>query len=184
MSAPGGSSDPPAVKDRWWVDTGEKKRERAQPPAMPVGSRFYRSSVGFDQETARARLTDLNLKLLEAANPEEGTWGYVKLAEKPHQAQNRDRITAQLAMPPHARGVVVDCGRTLRLLVTGSPMGERVLDLTLGDPPSFDAWIAGDWVRERVFRDQRSALAAFKRLIAEFLSPEAIATWQSLRAQL
>lgn len=178
----------PAVRDRWWVDTGDKKqRERA--PAKPaekptVGSRFYRSGIGFDQEVARTRLTDLNLKLLQEANPAPGEWGYVRLADKPHREQNRLRILDQVKLPPYARGVVVDCGRTLRLLVTGTPLGERLLELTLGEPPSFDAWIGADWVRERVFRDQRSALGALRRYIPEFLSPEGIAAWEAMRAQV
>jgi hypothetical protein len=197
MSTPDGESPPngsdgggpegggPAVKDRWWVDTGDKKRERAvAAPRPPVGSRLYRSGVGFDQDKAKSRLTDNNLKLLREANPEGGKWAYLLLADKPHREQNRDRIVEQVTLPPYAHGVVVDCGRTLRLLVTGTPMGDRLLDLTLSEPPSFDAWIEGDWVRERVFRDQRSALSGFRRYIAEFLSPEGIAAWEAMRARV
>jgi hypothetical protein len=181
----GAEGDAPAVKDRWWVDTGDKKRERAPAaPRPPVGSRLYRSGVGFDQEVARTRLTDNNLRLLREANPAEGEWAYLLLAEKPHREQNRQRICEQLTLPPYARGVVVDCGRTLRLLVTGTPLGERILDLTLSEPPSFDAWIDGEWVRERVFRDQRSALGGLRRAIAEFLSPEGIAAWEAMRARV
>jgi len=158
---PGGSG--PAVKDRWWVETGDKRRERAAPaptPPTPVGSRFYRSGIGFNQETARSRLTDLNLKLLMQANPPEGGWSYVQLAETTFPERERERIKEQVGLPAYARGVVVDCGRSVRLLITGSPLGQRILDLTLGDNPSFDSWIDGEWVRERVFRDARSALNA------------------------
>lgn len=179
----------PAVKDRWWVDTGDKKRERSAPampaaPAPPVGSRFYRSAVGFEQEAARSRLTDNNLKLLREANPLDGTWGYIQLAEKPHKVDNRERLVSQLTLPPYARGVVVDCGRTLRFVVSGEPLGQRLLDLTLGEPPSLDVYVDGDWVRERTFRDQRSALGAFRRAIVDFLSPEGIAAWDAIRAQV
>jgi hypothetical protein len=181
----GGDGGGPAVKDRWWVDTGDKRRERqAAVPRPPVGSRLYRSGVGFDQEVARGRLTDNNVKLLREANPAAGQWAYVLLADKPHREQNRERIVGQVLLPPYAHGLVVDCGRTLRLLVTGTPIGDRVLDLTLSEPPSFDAWIGGDWVRERVFRDQRSALGGLRRAIAEFLSPEGIAAWEAMRAQV
>jgi hypothetical protein len=184
----GGGADGggPAVKDRWWVDSGDKKRERAAAavPRPPVGSRLYRSGAGFDQDVAKTRLTDNNLRLLREANPAPGEWGYILLAEKPHREQNRQRVVEQVTLPPYAHGVVVDCGRTLRLLVTGMPLGERLLDLTLGEPPSFDAWIAGEWVRERVFRDQRSALGGLRRYLAEFLSPEGIAAWEAMRAQV
>jgi hypothetical protein len=76
-------------------------------PAPPVGGRFYRSAIGFEQEAARSRLTDNNGKLLMAANPLDGTWGYVQLAEKPYNEQNRERLVAQMALEPYARGVVV-----------------------------------------------------------------------------
>ncbi len=173
----------PAVKDRWWVDAGDKKRERAAtPPVSTVGRRFYRSGDGFDQDKARTRLSDNNRRLLEEANPADGEWAYMLLVDKPHNQQNRDRILAQVPLPSYARGVLVDCGRTLRMLVTGTPIGERILDLTLVDSPSFDCWIEGDWVRERVFRDQRSALGAMRRFIPEILSPEGIAAGEAIRA--
>jgi hypothetical protein len=181
------NNEEPAVKDRWWVDTGDKRREHAAPAAParpPVGSRFYRSGVGFDQETARSRLTDLNLKILIEANPAEGAWGYVQLAETRFAERERERIKDQVPLPRYARGVVVDCGRSIRLLVTGTPVGQRILDLTLGECPSFDCWIDGEWVRERLFRDTRSALQSLRRYIPEYLSPEGIAMWELLRAQV
>ena len=177
----------PAVKDRWWVETGDKRRERSSvppTPAAPVGSRFYRSGIGFSQEVARSRLTDLNLKLLIEANPPEGEWGYVQLAETCHPERERERIKEQIGLPRHARGVLVDCGRSVRLLITGTPIGQRILDLTLGDNPSFDCWIDGEWVHEQLFRDSRAALSALRRYIQQYLSPEGIANWQALRAQV
>lgn len=182
----GDQPESPAVKDRWWVDTGDKRRERtvAPPAAAPVGSRFYRSGIGFNQEIARSRLTDLNLKLLMEANPAEGTWGYVRLAETSHAERERERVMAQVALPPYARGVLVDCGRSVRLLITGTPLGQRILDLTLGENPSFDCWIDGEWVREQLFRDTRSAIQALVRYIPEMLSPDGIATWEARRAQV
>jgi hypothetical protein len=177
----------PAVKDRWWVETGDKKKERPAPvvvPAAPVGSKFYRSGIGFEQETARSRLTDLNLKLLMQANPPEGGWGYVQLAETTFSESQRERIKEQIGMPSYARGVLVDCGRSVRVLLTGTPIGQRILDLTLGDNPSFDCWVDGEWVRERLFRDQRSAIGAIRRYIRDYLSPEGIATSEALRAQV
>ncbi|MEO8603742.1 MAG: hypothetical protein ABI629_14305 [bacterium] len=176
--------DAPAVKDRWWVDSGDKRRERAVAPAAPVGGRFYRSGAGFDQEVARTRLSDNNRRILMAANPAEGEWAYTCLVDKPHNEQNRQRILSQVPLPAYAFGVVVDCGRTIRLLVTGSPLGERILDLTLSDTPSFDCWVDGEWVRERTFRDQRSALGAMRRLIPELLSAEGIAAWEAIRARV
>jgi hypothetical protein len=192
MSDPA-ASDPkgPTVKDRWWVDSGDKNKKGQKPApnasaekqAAPVGSRFYRSAVGFDQEIARARLTDLNMKLLVEANPAEGGWSYVQLAETPFPVPEREKIKSRINLPSYARGAVIDGGRSLRILFTGTPIGERILDLALTEVPSFDCWINGDWVREEVFENQRHALGRIRKLLEEFLSPEGLAIWESLRAQ-
>ena len=56
--------------NNWWVEklkTREKvKLEEGQ---AFVGANFFRSVEGYDQEVATKNLTDLNLKLLTAANP-------------------------------------------------------------------------------------------------------------------
>ena len=172
------------VKDRWWVDFGDKRRERARRrPSGPAGQSFYRSAIGFEQESARSRLTDLNLKLLMAVYPPEGKWGYVQLAETSYRERERERIKELVALPPYARGALIDCGRSVRVLVTGTPIGERILELALGENPSFDCWVHGDWVREAVFDDARQAIRVLRRFIAEFLSPEGITAWEALRAQ-
>ncbi len=178
-----GDAEAPAVNDRWWVETGDKQREKAPPPANVAGASFFRAGAGFDQETARSRLTDLNMKLLIEANPPEGGWGYVQLAEKPFPARDRERIKERIALPRYARGAVIDSGRTIRLLITGTPIGQRILELALGDNPSFDCWIDADWVREDLFESQRKALGALRRYIQEFLSPQGIAAWEAMRAQ-
>jgi hypothetical protein len=171
----------PTVKDRWWVDTGDKRREAPRGPGGPAGADFYRSAIGFEQETARARLTDLNMKLLVEANPVEAAWSYVRLAETAYPDKDRERIKGRVPLASYARGVVVDCGGSLRLLVTGTPIGERILDLTLGDAPSFDCWVDGEWIREQVFENPEEAIRALPGLIDEYLSPQGIAYRESLR---
>lgn len=186
-SATPGESDDKAVKDRWWVDFGGKEGAKpvaAPAPAVaaPVGQRFYTAAQGFEQEAARARLTDLNLKLLVEANPDLGQWGYVQLVDRPLAAQEADRIRTAIDLPPYARGAFIDSGRSVRLLVTGTPIGERILELALTRDPSFDCWIRGEWVREELFKDRKRALRAFRDYIAHYLSPDGIAAWEADRA--
>lgn len=170
--------------ERWWVEGLTKKKSEAVPTAKAVaGMRFFRAAAGFEQETARARLTDLNMKLLVEANPPEGGWAYLRLAETTFPERERERIKEAVRLPSYARGVVVDCGRSVRLLVTGTPIGQRILDLALGESPSFDCWINGDWVREAAFPDRKRALGGLRRFIQEFLSPEGIAAWEAMLAQ-
>lgn len=183
----GDAGDEKAVKDRWWVDFGPKDNSQAEPtaaPPVPVGEKFYRSANGFEQEAARARLTDSNLKLLIEANPAEGEWGYVLLGEKPFPAADAERIRQSVNLPGYSRGVLIDSGRSVRLLITGTPIGERILELALVKEPSFDCWIEEEWVCERVFKDRKRALRGIHDLIEHYLSPQGIAAWESARARV
>lgn len=164
-----------AVENRWWVDTTDKKRPAAPKPEAAVGSRFFRAGDGFEQERARDRLTDNNLKILVDSNPPEGGWAYVQLAEKRHPQKGRDRLHRTFRVPPYARAVFVDSGRVVRVLVTGTPIGRRILEFTLGFAPSFDCWINDEWVEERVFRHPNDVMRAAPKLIRRYLSPQEIA---------
>src|SRR5258706_4898382 len=98
----------PAVENRWWVDTG-KPEERTRPVAPadrpPVGSRFFDIGYEFDQERARTRLSDINLKFLEEAQPEPGEWTMLRMVPAESvPAGEIERVKHRLALPPDARG--------------------------------------------------------------------------------
>ena len=170
------------VADRWWADLGDKRREPVKRQAGPAGTSFFRAAEGFEQDRARAQLTDNNLKLLTEADPPEGGWGYVQLAETQYPEKERERIKQMVNVPAYARAALIDSGRTVRILMTGTPIGARILELTLGEAPSFDCWIEGEWVREVVFKDINEAVKAFRGFLHEYLSPQGIAEWEQLRA--
>lgn len=175
----------PAVADRWWVDATDTDKSRPKPVqvAVPVAAQFYRSAQGFEQEAARERLSDNNWKLIAAAQPEEGRWVHVHLAETKFSEREIEKIKEKVDLPSYARGVVADSGRCVRLLVSGTPLGERVLELTLGDDPSFDCWIRNEWVDESRFQNRSHALKVFRRLIRKYLAPDAVAEYESIVAQ-
>lgn len=173
----------PTVTNRWWVDLGGTEKARPKRPPGPAGSQFFQVAHDFEQEKAKERLTDLNLKLLQAADPPEGGWGYVRLAETSYPERELERIKKLVALPPYARGVIVDCGRSIRILLTGTPVGERLLELALGEAPSFDCWIRNEWVREALFVDADKALKALQRFMRDYLSPEGIARAEAIAAR-
>ncbi len=164
-----------AVENRWWVDTSEAAGAGVAKPVAKAGSRFFRAGIGYEQNRARDRLTDNNRKILLAADPPEGGWSYVRLAEKAHPDKEQERIRKALAVPPYARAVLVDSGRVVRVLLTGTPIADRILEFSLGYAPSFDCWVADEWVEERVFKNPGEVLKAAPRLIRRYLSPESIA---------
>src|SRR5689334_24868349 len=109
--------DGPAVENRWWVDTGKPvERARVAPPERPpCGSRFFDIGYQFDQDQARTRLTDINLKFIEEARPALGQWTTLFMVPNERvPTQEMERSLRRLALPPDARGVVVDSGRSAR----------------------------------------------------------------------
>ena len=172
----------PTVTNRWWVDFGTEKVRVKRAPG-PAGSQFFQVAHDFDQDRAWERLTDNNLKTLAEADPPEGGWVSVRLAETEYPERELERVKGLVALPSYARGVVVDCGRSVRLLITGTPVGERVLELALGEAPSFDCWVRGEWVHEALFTGADRALKALRGFINEYLSPEGIARCEAIEAR-
>jgi hypothetical protein len=173
----------PTVANRWWVDLGGKEKVKTRGPSGLAGSQFFQVAHDFEQERARERLTDNNMKLLYAAEPPAGGWGYVRLAETSYPERELERIKRLVVLPGYARGLIVDCGRSVRLLITGTPTGERLLELALGEAPSFDCWVHHEWVQEQVFDDADKALRALRDFISQYLSPEGIARAESIAAR-
>jgi len=172
-----------AVENRWWVDTTGLRAPAPPPATVTVGHRFFRAGDGFEQEPARDRLTDNNLKILVQAQPPEGGWAYVRLTDTGHPRREQDRIRRAVNLPNYARAVLVDSGKTVRVLVTGTPIGGRILEFTFGYAPSFDCWVRGEWVEERLFRGPGEALRNVNRLIRRYLALENIARDESLIAR-
>jgi len=168
----GGKGDRPNVENRWWVDQGKDARggTTARPPAQ-FGGRFFRTGAGFEQERARLRLTDSNLKWLEETSPPPGGWAVVRvLADERFPEARVARVKAAFRLPPGGRGVLVDSGTSLRAILTGQPPGERLVELRLGEESSYDAWVHGEWVREALFRDFDDALRRAPALVREYLT--------------
>ncbi len=97
----------PTVANRWWVDSDTTK-ERATPAVTrerpPIGSRFFDIGYEFDQEHAKQRLTDINLKILAAAQPDANEWRLVRMVpDERVPLEHIERIKGCLPLPP-ARG--------------------------------------------------------------------------------
>ena len=166
----------PTVENRWWVDTGKTMEPAKVVPKgerPPVGSRFFDIGYEFDQERAKHRLTDSNLKMIDEGKPAPNEWRLIRMVPNESVPSGQiERIKRRLPLPPGARGVIVDCGRSVRFVLTGDPVGERVLEFTLGEESSFDCWIRGDWVREELFRDLDDALRQARLIVGRYLGPE------------
>src|SRR5438093_1206513 len=168
----GGKGDRPTVENRWWVDQGKDAKGNPVPrPPAQFGHRFFRTGDGFEQDRARVRLTDSNLKWLEEASPAPGGWVVVHVLSSERVPDARvEKVKAAFRLPPGGRGVLVDSGTSLRAIITAEPVGERLVEVRLGEESSFDAWVNGEWVREALFRDFEDGLRRAPALVREYLT--------------
>jgi hypothetical protein len=168
----GGKGDRPTVENRWWVDQGKDALGMPVPrPPAQFGGRFFRTGEGFEQERARIRLTDSNLKWLEEANPPPNEWRIVQMLPNERVPPARiEKVKAAFRLPAGGRGVLIDSGTSIRAILTGDPVGERLVELRLGEESSFDAWVQGEWVREALFRNFDEALRRAPALVREYLT--------------
>ncbi len=167
----GGKGDRPAgLENRWWVDQQrDAQGYLIDRPRIPL--RFFRSAAGFDQDAAQRRLTDLNLKWFNEVETRPGSWALVRTLENQRVPEPRLRkVQGLLPVPPGCHGVLVDSGEALRAIVTGTPLGDRLVEVRIGVESSFDAWVGGEWVRELSFRNADDALRRAPRLIREYLT--------------
>lgn len=167
----GGKGDRPVI-DRWWVDQGKDAKGNPIPrPPAQFGGRFFRTGEGFEQERARIRLTDSNLKWLEEGSPPVDGWTLVRMLPGERFPDGKiERVKGAFKLPRGGRGVLIDSGDSLRAIITANPPGERLVELRLGDESSFDAWVLGEWVREALFRNFEDALRRAPALVREYLT--------------
>ena len=81
-----------------------------------------------------------------------------------------EKAKAALRLPPGCRGVLIDSGTSLRAILTAQPVGDRLVEVRLGEESSFDAWVNGEWVREALFRDFEDGLRRAPALVREYLT--------------
>ncbi len=152
----------PNVENRWWVETTVKKPKKAKSetemPQLPVAMAFYQVARDYDQDRAKEDLTDNNLRIAREANPQPGEWVYVAMTPERYPPHLIKRIKDEFHLPREARGVVLDHGRVVRLLVCGPQLEDWMIDITLSDEPSVDVYVWSEMYRERLFRRAEEAL--------------------------
>ncbi|HZO82226.1 MAG TPA: hypothetical protein VFB33_11085 [Candidatus Binataceae bacterium] len=167
----------PNVENRWWVETTVKRPrqtrpEAAQPaeeqtiehaPDSELVARFYSVARGYEQERAKEDLTDNNLRIARAANPQPGQWVYVPMTEEHYPERLIKRVKDEFRLPREARGVLLDHGRLVRLLICGPQLEDWMIDVTLGEEPSVDVYVWNTMQRERLFRRAEEALRQARR---------------------
>ena len=149
-------SEEASAERNWWVDSGRigGRKTSLRPnerEGCVLGQTIFAVGQGIDEERARQALTGTNLAFLQAADAEPGQWAYLALVEPATPEARIEKLKKTLRLPRFARGILVDSGVSIRAIATGDPVGERIVELCIGEDSSFDAWEHGEWVAEEVY---------------------------------
>ena len=68
-----------------------------------------------------------------------------------------------------ARGIIIDAGYSVRVVITGEPVGERYVDINFTEAPSLDYWVKGQLVEERVYSNVGEALKRIRAALPRYL---------------
>jgi hypothetical protein len=158
---------------KWGVDRGPvKEREKPAEPVKGIIEKWaYELLKNYNQDQAAKNLVDINPKILKELSVAPGQWGYFSLDVGTYPADKLARIKSGLPLPAAARGMVIDAGYSVRVVITGEPVGERYVDINFTDAPALDYWVNGQLVEERVFSNVGEALNRIRPDLPGYLNP-------------
>jgi hypothetical protein len=158
---------------KWWIDRGPvKEREKKEQLGRGVIEQWvYQMLKDYRQEQAVRNVVDINPRLLKELSAASPGWEYRSLEVGTFPQERLAAVKNAIRLPPEARALAIDAGYSLRVLVTGEPVGERVMDINFTEAPSLDYWIGGELVEERIFHNFDDALRRLRSLINRFLNP-------------
>ncbi|MDH3444927.1 MAG: hypothetical protein OEN50_13440 [Deltaproteobacteria bacterium] len=158
---------------KWWVDRGPvKEREKPAAPVKGIIEQWaYELLKNYNQDIAAKNLVDINSKILNSLNIKPGEWAYYSLDVGSYPPDKLVKIKSGLPLPPGTRGIVIDAGYSVRMVITGEPVGERYVDINFTDAPSLDYWVKGQLIEEKVFANVGEALRRIKPRLLQYLKP-------------
>ena len=161
---------------KWWIDRGPvKEREKPAEPVKGIIEKWaYELLKNYNQDQAQKNLVDINSKILKGTSIAAGEWGYYSLDVGSYPPDKLAKIKSSLPLPAGSRGIVIDAGYSVRLIITGEPVGERYVDINFTDSPSLDYWVNGQLIEERVFSNVGEALRRIRPDLADFLKPSRV----------
>jgi hypothetical protein len=161
---------------KWWIDRGPvKERDKSAEPIKGIIEKWaYELLKNYNQDQAAKNLVDINSKILNGMTVGPGAWGYYSLDVGTYPPEKLAKIKANLPLPPRTRGIVIDAGYSVRVIITGEPIGERYIDVNFTDAPSLDYWVNGQLVEERVFSNVGEALKRIRTDLPDYLNSQRI----------
>ena len=165
--------NPPAEEPKWWIDRGPVK-ERDKDSALGRGiieKWTYELLKDYSQERAVRNVVDLNPKFLKEITVGPGEWQYLSLGVGNYPADRLVKIKGALKLGSGARGLIIDAGYSVRVMITGEPIGERLIDINFIEGPSVDFWVRNELIEEKLFRSGEATLRYLQTALPNFLNP-------------
>ena len=165
---------PALDESKWWIDRGPavKEREKTATPEKGIIEKWaYNLLKNYNQDQAAKNLVDINPRMLKELSVAPEEWGYFSLEVGTYPAEKLAKIKSALPLPPGSRGLIVDAGYSVRVVITAEPPGERYVDVNFTEAPSLDYWVNGQLVEERVFSNIGEALRRIRPELPRYLNP-------------
>ncbi|MFQ5851290.1 MAG: hypothetical protein ACE5JU_11965 [Candidatus Binatia bacterium] len=156
---------------KWWIDRGpvKEREKKAEPHRGFIEQWVYKMLKDYDQDRALQNVVDINQRVFKGLSVAPGEWGYISLGVGRYPTNELARIKQTLRLPSYARALAIDAGYSVRVLVTGEPVGERFVDINLTEAPSMDCWVKGELVEERLFSSVDEALRKLRSSLQSYL---------------
>jgi hypothetical protein len=163
----------PVEEAKWWIDRGPVK-ERDKDSALGRGiieKWTYELLKDYSQERAVRNVVDLNPKFLKEITVGPGEWQYLSLGVGNYPPDRLAKIKGALKLISGARGLIIDAGYSARVMITGEPIGERLIDINFTEGPSVDFWVRNELIEEKLFRSGEATLRYLQTTLPNFLNP-------------
>ena len=164
---------PPVEEVKWWIDRGPvKEREKQTQLGRGIIEKWvYEMLKDYSQERAVRNVVDINQRFLKEFPEAPGEWRHLSLAVGSYPEKGLEKIKSSLQLPPNAHALIIDAGYSVRVMITGDPIGERLVDINFTEAPSLDYWVGNELVEERLFSTVDDALKKIRGLLANYLNP-------------
>jgi hypothetical protein len=165
--------EPVVEEEKWWIDRGPVK-ERQHHEKIQLGEGLIEQWVygllhDYSQDQAVKNVVDINQQLIPEFRGGPGEWTYRSMGVGSFPAGRLAKIKGILRLPGYARALVIDAGYSVRVLVTGEPVGEKLVDLNFVEVPSMDYWVKGELIEERLFSNLDDALRKMRGSLHRYL---------------
>jgi hypothetical protein len=167
------ADEKPFEETKWWIDRRPvKERDKSAEPVKGIIEKWAIELLqNYNQDEAAKNLVDINQRIFKGLTIAPGDWGYYSLEIGTYPPDKLAKIKSALPLPAGTRGIVIDAGFSVRVIITGEPVGARYVDINFVDAPSLDFWVNGQLIEERVFSNVGEALKRVRPDLPGYLNP-------------